>query len=613
MDTVIITKVFDTILSPEGLLALFSGLTVGYIIGILPAVGQGFALILLMPLAFFIRPEIAFIVYASMFGGADLGGSVTSILLNVPGNASNITTTLDGYPMARSGQAGRAIGLSAGSSIAGSVVGIATLVAVMPFMKVILYNFGSREYFLAIALSIIIAALATGYGRFAKGLVAICIGMFCSFIGNDIVYGTMRYTAGMNYFSAGVTIITLVIGLYAISELTLLQSEGESIAQAGIAKAKLSDTLKGVWEAFRSWPAVVRASIVGVLFGCVPGMGGSVTQFASYGLARMMARDKSKFGKGDPIGVIASEAVNNARDGASMLPTLFLGIPGGPEMAILLGIFLIFGITPGPGMGMEHLDLAWTIIICLMIGNVLATILSILCAPYLSKLTTMPITLITAFTFPLCFTSLFSADTEIWDFMVAGFLGILGLLMKRTGYPVAPVIIGYVLAPLAERSFHTTLQSGYYDPLIFFQSTLAKILTVGLAVVLLVPVALALRKYFWRNRKEIIPQALSGEETTGAANSSERVFMAALFFVLSFTVAFLAPHYGLRESGLWPLVVAIVMIIAASIVLASEIRMGFSRQDKTRARAFTKPDLLIFFRSGKISFLRWLGPFSTLC
>ena len=274
MEPLVIGKVIATIASPEGILALLSGMAVGYIIGILPAVGQGFALILLLPLAFFIRPEIAFIAYASMFGGADLGGSVTSILMNVPGNAGNVATTLDGYPMARAGQAGRAIGLSAGSSIMGSLVGVVVLIAVMPLMRSIMYAFGSREYFLAVALAMIVAALATGYGRFAKGLVAICLGMFFSFIGNDIVFGRMRFAADITYLTGGIPIVAFIIGLYALSELILLQSEGESIAQVSMARAKLSDTLRGVWEAFRSWTAVAKASIIGVLVGCIPGMGG---------------------------------------------------------------------------------------------------------------------------------------------------------------------------------------------------------------------------------------------------------------------------------------------------------------------------------------------------
>ena len=179
MDTVAMNQVLEMICSFDGVMALFGGMIVGYIIGIVPAVGQGFALILLMPLAFLIRPEIAFICYAAMYGGADLGGSVTSILLNVPGNASNITTILDGYPMARAGQASRAIGLSIGSSILGAAIGIVALVCLMPFVKGLMYGFGAREYFLSVILAMLLAAMATGHAAFAKGIVAGCFGMLC--------------------------------------------------------------------------------------------------------------------------------------------------------------------------------------------------------------------------------------------------------------------------------------------------------------------------------------------------------------------------------------------------------------------------------------------------
>ena len=587
MEPLVIGKVIATITSPEGILALLSGTAVGYIIGILPAVGQGFALILLLPLAFFVRPEIAFIAYASMFGGADLGGSVTSILMNVPGNAGNVATTLDGYPMARAGQAGRAIGLSAGSSIMGSVVGVAVLIAVMPLMRKVMYAFGSREYFLAVVLAMIVAALATGYGRFAKGLVAICLGMFFSFIGNDIVFGRMRFAADITYLTGGIPIVAFIIGLYALSELILLQSEGESIAQVNMARAKLSDTFRGVWEAFRFWSAVAKASIIGVLVGSIPGMGGSVAQYASYGVAKMMARDKSTFGKGEPVGIIACEASNNARDGASMLPTLFLGIPGGPEMAILLGIFLIFGITPGPGMALEHMGLVWTIIICLMLGNVFATALSIFGAPLLSKITTLPITLVTAFTLPLCIASLLSSDSEIWDLATAGILGILGILMKRTGYPVAPVIIGYVLAPLAERSFHTTLQGAYNNPLAFFQSNLALGLVAAIGLAILFPIVFALRAHFSKNRESVDREGYDwGEETAVGTSYAEGLFMSFIFLAVAVIILVRSPQYTLRESGLWPMTVAIVMLIAVLCVLIPEIRRRPTRKRKRTRDAF---------------------------
>ncbi len=577
MEALAFSRVVETILSPEGLMALTGGMLVGYIIGILPAVGQGFALILLMPLAFLTRPEIAFIVYASMFGGADLGGSVTSILLNVPGNAANVTTILDGYPMARAGHAGRAIGLSAGSSIIGSFVGVAVLVILMPFMKIVLYKFGAREYFLAILLAMIIAALASGHGRFGKALVGACFGMLCSFIGSDLIFGTLRYTMGISYLSGGLPIIAFIIGLYALSELIMLQSEGESIAEGGIAKAQLSDTLKGVWEACRCWPAVIRASVVGVMVGCVPGLGGSVAQYASYGVARAWAKDKSTFGKGNPVGVIASEASNNARDGASMLPTLFLGIPGGPEMAILLGIFVIFGIQPGPGMALQHMNLVWIIIICLMLGNITATVLSIFGAPFISRITTLPITLVSAFTLPLCFASLFSSSTEVWDFVLAGALGLIGIAMKRCGYPVAPIIIGYVLAPLAEKSFHTVLQGSYYDPLSFFQSGLALSLTAGIVLGILIPSAFAFRKSL-RKRKGLdakdFAEGLPADDDGPVKGPiyTERFILGAAFLILAIVVTLRAPSYGLKEAGLWPLFVGLIMIISGLTVVISEVR-----------------------------------------
>ena len=612
MDTFIAHKVIETLTSPAGILALLSGTMIGYIVGIIPVIGQGFALIVLLPLAFFIQPEIAFIVYASMFGGADQGGSVTSILMNIPGNVANITTILDGYPMARSGQAGRAIGISAGCSIIGTVIGIATLIAVIPLMSAILHGFGSREYFLTVIMGMVIASLTSGEGGFIKGLVGGCLGMLCSFIGDDSISGHLRFTGGISYFSGGVPLIAFVIGLYALGELLMLQGAQESIAPEGFARATFSDTFKGVWESFRAWRAVIRASVVGVLVGIVPGLGGAVAQYASYGLAKMMARDRSAFGKGNPIGVIASEAANNARDGSSMIPTLFLGIPGGPEMAILLGIFLIFGITPGPGMALNHMDLTWIIIVSLMLGNVLATIISISCSPFLSKITTLPITLLNAFTLPVCLVALYSANGEIWDFVVTGLLCVLGMLMKRTGYPLGPVVIGYVLAPLAERSFHATLQSGYYDPLNFFRSPLAIGLTAVILGGIIVPAVLALKKHFEKNRRskniEMPDSANDLKETAGSTNRCEGMLVAMILVVVAILFGVRAPYYGLKESGLWPLVITIGMLIAASLVFVSEMKGGFLRKDERILGFLSRSDLLFLAQEWKklVPVLGWL-------
>ena len=581
MDAFIAQKVVETLTSPTGILALLSGTVIGYIVGIIPVIGQGFGLIVLLPLAFFIRPEIAFIVYASMFGGADQGGSVTSILMNIPGNVANITTVLDGYPMARSGQAGRAIGISAGCSIMGTVIGIATLIAVIPLMSAILHGFGSREYFLTVIMGMVISSLTSGEGSFIKGLVGGCLGMLCSFIGDDSISGHLRYTGGIGYFSGGMPLIAFVIGLYALGELLMLQGAQESIAPEGFARATFSDTYRGVWESFKAWGAVLRASVVGVLVGIVPGLGGAVAQYASYGVAKMMARDRSTFGKGNPIGVIASEAANNARDGSSMIPTLFLGIPGGPEMAILLGIFLIFGITPGPGMALNHMDLTWIIIVSLMLGNVLATIISFSCSPFLSKITTLPITLVNAFTLPVCMVALYSANNEIWDFVVTGSLCVLGILMKRTGYPLGPLVIGYVLAPLAEKSFHATLQSGYYDPLNFFRSPLALGLTAVILGGLIVPAVLAVKKRYKKNRPMIEkPDSANGpKQIACSGNRCEGILVATIFVVAAILFGIRAPLYGLMESGLWPLVITIGMLVAASSVFVSELRSSFPRKE----------------------------------
>ena len=368
--------------------------------------------------------------------------------------------------------------------------------------------------------------------------------------------------------------VVLVVGMFALSELIMLQSEEQSIAQEGIADVKYSDTFKGAWEAFRSWKIVLRSSLIGIVVGCVPGLGGVVAQYVTYWSAKTFAKDKSMFGKGDPRGVIASESANNSRDCAGMLPTLFLGIPGSGEMAILLGIFLIFGITPGPGMAVEHMGLVWIIILCLMGGNILATVFSLAFAPYFSRITTIPIVLVTAFTVPLCLVSLYTVDNDIWSFALAGLFGVFGILLKRAGYSLAPVIIGYVLATLAENAFHTTMQSSYYNPMVFFQSSTAIALVIAIFLGVLIPAVLAIRRHLRRSQTRVVKAGNDPikEESAEGISPIESLFVTAVLFLIALFAAFTSKKYNLREAGLWPLIIAVGMIVSSFIVLISDIR-----------------------------------------
>ena len=563
----------QTLGNPEGMLAFLVGTFMGFIFGILPGIGQGTILILLIPFCFTLSHSTAFILLASALGSTTVGGSMTCIILNTPGTVGNLTTMLDGYPMARKGEAGRAIGNAAGASLVGGIFGIIVLMLSIPLVRKLIHLIGARENFWLVILALIIVALSSPSGAFLKGLAAGAIGLLFSFIGFDNVSGITRFSGDSIYLWNGIYIAPLVVGVYALSEMTTLQATGLTIAGDNIKAASLFQSIHGAWESIKSFRTWILSSVIGTIIGIIPGIGAATATYASYGTVKLMSKDGHSFGHGNIKGIIASEAANNAKDGGSLLPTLFFGIPGSPEMAILLGGFIIFGIFPGPAMAYEHLNLAWLIILGVLLSNMLACIFAIIGSPLFSRITTISVSLVLAISVPISLASIYAARGNPWDYLATLLFAILGIAMKRVSYPIGSLIIGWILGPLAEKSFYITLQSNYYNPVGFYNSPFSITLMAIVLLLLILPLILTLRKYLRIKRRFSVNEVSTGRNKVAKIwnsriNPYELILTIILLgIVLAFLLSSLSYDY---YTALFPRIVGGAAFLFLIMILISQ-------------------------------------------
>ena len=554
------------IFSASGGMAISVGCIIGLVVGILPGLGQGVALMLTLPIVLIYPKTIALIIYAALLGATTFGGSITSVILGIPGSAQNLTTMIDGHPLARDGHAGSAIGLCAFSSLIGAFLGMIVVVACIPLIHRLIYLFGSREYFLTVMLAAVVVSLVAD--NFFKGFVAFCFGSMIAMIGCDRVYAVTRFTGGIFYFWGSIPISVFIIGLFALSGLVRLQSDGNTISSSGIVQATYKETFSSFIDVIKNWRITVSSAIIGIIVGIIPGVGGEVAQFVSYGFAKVSSKNTQRFGHGDKRGVIASEASNSAKDSGALLPTICLGIPGAPEMAILLGILMTVGITPGPGMLTEHENLLWLILLSAVFGNVISCLLCVLGSPLLSKITVIPINYVFACTIPLAFAATFSWNNNIWDCVMLFVFCLLGLLFIRSNYPISSLILGYVLGPLAERNFHTMMQSGLWNFQVVYQSIIAKVLIVAIIILSLVPI------YKILNGKKKTNTHFGLTETSHPKTSVayiESLILAIALLLSGIACAIHAPTYGMQKSGLIPFIISIGMAISSALVFIIDL------------------------------------------
>lgn len=452
----------STALQPHNLLFCTIGVMLGTFVGVVPGVGGLAAMSLLLPLTFYLNPTTALIMLAGIWYGTGYGGRMASILLNVPGSAANSITCIDGYPMTRQGRAGVALFVTALSSFFGACVGIVLMMFVsVPLVSAAL-SFGPWEYFALLLLGLVGASTVSS-GSAPKSLAMVVVGIALGLVGMDHQSGTMRLTFGQFELAKGVSLVAVAMGLFGVTEM---------IATARTLKADvITDrvdmrSMKPTRDdAGRLFMPMVRGAGIGSLIGVLPGVGVSLASFMAYATEVKVAREPSRFGKGAIEGVVAPEAADNAAEQTGFIPTMTLGIPGSASMALILGVLLIHGITPGPTMMAERPDMFWGLVMSFWVGNIILLILNIPLIGIWIKLLKLPFNIMYPSIIVFISIGTYAVGNSIHEVYQVIVLGLLGYCIRVLGFPAIPMLLGFILGPMMEEHFKRsmTLSRGNFE------------------------------------------------------------------------------------------------------------------------------------------------------
>lgn len=473
---------FSTAATPTNLFYCFAGVFLGTFIGVLPGVGPLAAVAMLLPVSFYLPPETALVMLAGVYYGAEYGGSIASILLNIPGTPSASVTCLDGYPMAQQGRAGVALFITAIASFFGAIFGVIVMVLLSPALAEFALLFGPAEYFSVMVLGLVAASVVSNHGAL-RGVMMVCLGILLGTVGVDINSGETRFTGGMVELRDGVSLVVVAMGLFGISEV-IISARGATRSFA-TAKISLKQFLPTGAEWLRSFAPAVRGASIGSFFGTLPGTGQTVASFVGYALEKRISRNRENFGKGAIEGVVVPESANNAAAQTAFIPTLTLGIPGSATMALMLGALMIHGITPGPRLITERPELFWGLIVSFLFGNLFLLILNIPLIGLWVKLLQVPHFYLYPAVVVLICVGVYSIDNSVFDIWVTLGFGLLGYFMRLYKFEPAPLLIGFVLGPMMEEFFRRAMLLSRGDPLIFLERPGSAAL-LGISVLLLV-------------------------------------------------------------------------------------------------------------------------------
>ncbi len=439
------------VLEPGTFILMLLGVAIGFVVGILPGLGGPVTLALMLPFTFSMEPIEAFAFLLGMLVVTATTGDITSVLFGIPGEATSAAAALDGYPMTRRGESGRALGAVLFSSALGSLFGAVILALSIPAVRPVVLALSAPEFFALTLLGLTFVVTLSG-SQVIKGFLMAGLGLFVALIGLDPQEGVPRYTFDQLYLWDGIGLIPLVIGLFGGAELLQLMLSKKSIAAGtdGV-PTKMSGVGLGIRNTMTHWRVVVRASSIGALVGMIPGLGGSVAQFIAYGHARQASKNPEMFGKGAIDGVIASGANNNAKDGASLIPTIAFGIPGGASTAVLLSAFLIVGLNPGPEMLTTHLDVTFSMVWVIVIANAIAVAVAFMFLRPLTRLSFISGPLLVPFLLLLLGLGSYSSTNSFGDVFVMLGAATIGVACLRWDWPRVPFLLAVVLGGIAER------------------------------------------------------------------------------------------------------------------------------------------------------------------
>jgi putative tricarboxylic transport membrane protein len=480
---------FSVALTPANLLFAFAGSLFGTIVGILPGLGPAAGTALLIPLTFHLDPTGAIIMLAAIYYGSQYGGTITSVLMNVPGEASSAITCLDGYAMAKQGRAGAALSIAAiGSFIGGTVATLGLVVAAQPLTRVAL-RFGPVEFFALTVLGIVLVMGLAGKSMI-KALIVAVFGLLIGMVGMDPTRGSPRFTFGLTELLDGVGFIPVIMGLFGVAEIfENLEEEGHQVIETNL--SSLMPTREDLRTS--SWP-IARGTAVGFLLGLVPGMTGTASSVLAYVAERKVSKHPEKFGTGAIEGVAGPETANNAHANAALIPLFTMGIPASPSVAVLMGAFMMNGLIPGPLLFKEHAAVAWGVIASLYIGNIILLILNLPLIPLWVKFLKIPYTILMTVVLAVMIVGAYTVSNTVFDVFVMLLFGGIGYVLRKLDFPLAPIVLTLIMGPPLEKSLRQSLEMSQGDFSILVASPISASLLVIAGIILFSPML----KWAWK-------------------------------------------------------------------------------------------------------------------
>jgi putative tricarboxylic transport membrane protein len=481
---------FAVALQPVNLLACFIGVFIGTLVGVLPGIGPVSAMSLLLPVTLAGSPEAGIIMMAGIYYGSMYGGSTTSILVNIPGEAASVVTCLDGHQMARQGRAGPALGIAALGSFFAGTFAIVALMLVAPALANVAIAFGPAEYFSLMVLGLTVLTFLT-QGSMAKALLMACVGAVLGLIGLDSITAQPRLTFERIELYDGIGLVPVVMGLFGIAEVL-------SNIERPISRQILDARITQLWPSRADWRAsaapVMRGTLLGFFLGILPGGGAVIASFASYALEKRVSKTPERFGRGAIEGVAGPEAANNAAAGGAFMPLMTLGIPPNVVMALLMGAFIIHGLQPGPLMMSQNPALFWAIVVSMYIGNVMLLVLNLPLVGMWAQLLRLPYNVLFPLIVLFSIVGVYCSSNNVFDVYVMIAFGILGYLMRKTGYEPAPLVLAFVLGPMLENNLRKALILSQGELTTFLTRPISAACLLFAAVLLVFPLLPSLRR-----------------------------------------------------------------------------------------------------------------------
>lgn len=483
---------FAAALTPSYLLFCLLGVTVGTLVGILPGIGTSGTIAILLPITFGMDPTAAMIMFAGIYYGAQYGGTITSILVAVPGESSTVVTILEGYPMAKQGLAGKALGMAAIGSWVATTLSVIALTLMAPPLAESALSFGPPEYFALILLAMIMLTMLGGESV-TKAMASTCIGLLLGTVGVDPVGGYERFTYGQLWLMDGIRFVIVAMGFFAVSEVLVTAEKKAEAFQV------FRTTWRSVYPTWQDilgskWP-MLRGSLIGFVVGVLPGAGATIASFMAYGVEKRVSKHPETFGTGVMEGLVAPESANNAATGGALVPMIALGVPGSGATAMMLGAMMMYGLRPGPLLMQDNPEFVWALIASMYIGNIFLLILNLPLVPVFAAILRVPYKYLYPFIILFTMIGVYSLSYSVNDLALLIIFSAVGYFMRKAGLPAAPAVLALILGPMVERSLSHSLTLSHGRISVFFERPISVALLTVTIIMLLVPAFKWLRVY----------------------------------------------------------------------------------------------------------------------